>query len=167
MNDNPRIYLDHEQRPDSIERRHDWRICAHNQQARIRGALLRERRLARDLASTRRLLAAERKRADYHEHERGEWSAFGFKQAAECVQYIEQIGNLTDALQREIERTTRLEDDLARARAVNEQAEKVRDENDRLRRDLDREREAHEATRAELNALHDVLSGRRTIEEDR
>ena len=52
MNDNPRIYLDHEQRPDSIERRHDWRIYAHNQQARIRGALLRERRLARDLAKT-------------------------------------------------------------------------------------------------------------------
>jgi len=132
MNDNPRIYLDHEQRPDSIERRHDWRICAHNQQARIRGALLRERRLARDLASTR-----------------------------------EDLRLTADALQREIERTTRLEDDLARARAVNEQAEKVRDENDRLRRDLDREREAHEATRAELNALHDVLSGRRTIEEDR
>ena len=132
MNDNPRIYLDHEQRPDSIERRHDWRIYAHNQQARIRGALLRERRLARDLASTR-----------------------------------EDLRLTADALQREIERTTRLEDDLARARAVNEQAEKVRDENDRLRRDLDREREAHEATRAELNALHDVLSGRRTIEEDR
>jgi len=102
MNDNPRIYLDHEQRPDSIERRHDWRIYAHNQQARIRGALLRERRLARDLASTR-----------------------------------EDLRLTADALQREIERTTRLEDDLARARAVNEQAEKVRDENDALRRRVD------------------------------
>lgn len=79
----------------------------------------------------------------------------------------ESLRLTADALQREIERTTRLEDDLARARAVNEQAEKVRDENDRLRRDVAREREAHAATRTELTALHDVLSGRRTIEEDR
>jgi hypothetical protein len=118
MSDNPQIYLDHEQRPDAIERRHDWRIFAHNQQARIRGALLRERRLARDLASTR-----------------------------------EDLRLTADALQREIERTTRLEDDLARARAVNEQAEKVRDENDRLRRDVAREREAHAATRTEMKAM--------------
>ena len=45
----------------------------------------------------------------------------------------ESLRLTADALQREIERTTRLEDDLARARAVNEQAEKVRDENDRMR----------------------------------
>ena len=102
MSYNPQIYLDHEQRPDAVERRHDWRICAHNQQARIRGALLRERRLARDLASTR-----------------------------------EDLCLTANALQREIERTTRLKDDLARARAVNEQAEKVRDENDALRRRVD------------------------------
>ena len=102
MSDNPQIYLDHEQRPDAIERRHDWRIFAHNQQARIRGSLLRERRLARDLASTR-----------------------------------EDLCLTANALQREIERTTRLKDDLARARAVNEQAEKVRDENDALRRRVD------------------------------
>lgn len=132
MNDNPRIYLDHEQRPDSIARRHEWRIYAHNQQARVRSALLRERRFARYLVSAR-----------------------------------EDLRLTANALQREIERTTRLEDDLARARAVNEQAEKVRDENDRLRRDVAREREAHAATRTELTALHDVLSGRRTIEEDR
>ena len=99
MNDNPHCYLEHEQRPDSIARRHEWRIYAHNQQARVRSALLRERRFARYLVSAR-----------------------------------EDLRLTANALQREIERTTRLEDDLARARAVNEQAEKVRDENDRMRR---------------------------------
>lgn len=149
----------------------------------------------RELTRASKQLEYERKRGDYLEHERGEWSAFSFKQAHECIGYIEQIGDLDDArahddaiimhnrairaarwrrtredlrltagaLQRELERVTALQDDLERARAVALQAEAVRDEADRLRRDLAREREAHAATREELTALHDVLSGARRL----
>lgn len=43
------------------------------------------------------------------------------------------VAALAAALEREILQTQRLADDLARARESNTQAEKVRDENDRLR----------------------------------
>lgn len=55
------------------------------------------------------------------------------------------------------------QDDLARARAINEQAEKVRDENDRLVRNLDRERQAHAKLREEHDRLLAVLSGKRPV----
>jgi hypothetical protein len=49
-----------------------------------------------------------------------------------------------------------LREDLARARLINTQAEKTRDENERLRRDL-------AAIRLELQTLHGVLSGARSV----
>ena len=53
-------------------------------------------------------------------------------------------------------RCEELEDTIARMRRIIDDADRVKDENETLRRDLT-------STRAELKALHDVLSGKRPL----
>lgn len=53
-------------------------------------------------------------------------------------------------------RCEELEDEIARMRRIIDDADRVKDENETLRRDL-------ASTRAELKALHDVLSGAKKL----
>ena len=116
-----------------IERAHENAIWRHNREARPWATMRRAARLTAALTAMR----GER----------------------DCL-FV-----LAEHIQTDLEAVTRanaradatiadLPQDLPRARQVNEQAERVRDENDRLRRDL-------AAVRAELQALHNVLSGAR------
>ena len=80
-----------------------------------------------------------------------------YRAAIELAEHIQaDLAAATRANARAEATIADLREDLARARQVNEQAEKVRDENDRLRRDL-------ATVRLELQALHDVLSGARAV----
>jgi chromosome segregation ATPase len=63
------------------------------------------------------------------------------------------VSSDTQRLERRCEE---LEDKIARMRRIIDDADRVKDENETLRRDL-------AATRAELKALHDVLSGAKKV----
>ena len=68
----------------------------------------------------------------------------------------EQDEAVSAAHQRAIDRVEQLEGDNAKLRRIVDDADRVKDENETLRRDL-------ASTRAELKALHDVLSGAKKV----
>ncbi len=68
----------------------------------------------------------------------------------------EHDGALDSAHQHALNRAEQLERDNARLRRIIDDADRVKDENETLRRDL-------ASTRAELKALHDVLSGAKKV----